>query len=151
MRYLAVTMAALAALPLTGRGAAAQLAPTIQVMPSPYKPFPIFQQDDANCRAWANSRVAGAQQQANNQMATGVIGGTLLGAGVGAVFGGGRGAAIGAGAGAVAGTAEGANASAQTQAIAQQQFDNAYGQCMYSRGNQVPGYATAPAPPPPRN
>lgn len=152
MRYLVLAAAALGALPIMGHSAAAQMAPTIQVMPAPNKPFPVFQQDDATCRQWADSRVAGAQQQANGQMATGIIGGTLLGAGVGAAFGGGRGAAIGAGAGAVAGTAEGANASAQTQAMAQQQYDNAYAQCMYSRGNQVPGYqAPAPAPPPPRN
>ena len=153
MKYVVVTCAGLTLAALLSTGAAAQMAPTIQVMPAPNKPFPIFQQDDANCRQWASSQTAGAQQQANGQVAGGLIGGATLGAGIGAAFGGGRGAAIGAGSGAIAGTAVGADASAQTQAMAQQQYDNAYGQCMYSRGNQVPGYqapAAAP-PPPPRN
>jgi uncharacterized protein YcfJ len=154
MKKIILAVAILAAAPLLPTGAAAQMAPTIQVMPAANKPFPVFQQDDANCRAWADSRVAGMQQQANNQMAGNVLGGAVLGAGIGAAFGGGRGAAIGAGAGAVTGTAAGANAAAQTQAMAQQQYDNAYAQCMYSRGNQVPGYQSAapmPPPPPPRN
>ena len=38
-------------------------------------------------------------------------------------------------------------AAAHGQYTAQQVYDNAYTQCMYSRGNQVPGYyAPAPAP-----
>lgn len=155
MKTIAMTIAGLALLPLLSAGAMAQMAPTYQVMPAPNKPFPIFQQDDYNCRQWANSQVAGAQQQANSQVAGGLIGGAVLGAGVGALIGGGRGAAIGAGTGAVVGTTAGAQASAQTQAAAQQQYDIAYGQCMYSRGNQVPGYfqpapaSAAPPPPPP--
>lgn len=150
MKYVVSVLAGLALAPLYSTGAFAQMGPTIQVMPAPNKPFPVFQQDDATCRQWANSQVAGAQEQANSQVAGGAIGGALLGAGVGALFGGGRGAAVGAGAGAVTGTAAGADAAAQTQAAAQQQYDNAYAQCMYSRGNQVPGYeAPAAAPPPP--
>jgi uncharacterized protein YcfJ len=76
----------------------------------------------------------------------------VLGAGLGAAIGGGRGAAIGAGAGAIGGTAYGTNAAARGTYTAQQLYDNAYSQCMYSRGNQVPGYVAAPtysAPPPP--
>ena len=54
------------------------------------------------------------------------------------------GAAIGAGAGALAGTAYGANGSQYEQGGIQRQYDIAYTQCMYSRGNQVPGYRGAP-------
>ena len=31
----------------------------------------------------------------------------------------------------------------------QQRYDLAYSQCMYSRGNQVPGFQPSYAPPPP--
>jgi hypothetical protein len=38
------------------------------------------------------------------------------------------------------------------EASQQQRYDLAYGQCMYAKGNQVPGFAaptTSPPPPPP--
>ena len=79
--------------------------------------------------------------------------GTVLGAGLGAAIGGGRGAAIGAGSGAIAGTGFGMGSSANDQYGIQQQYDNAFAQCMYSKGNMVPGYGpmmvNAPPPPPP--
>ncbi len=72
--------------------------------------------------------------------------GGVLGAGLGAAVGGGRGAGIGAASGVVAGTAIGASGSANQQYGIQRQYDIAYSQCMYSRGNQVPGYGQRPAP-----
>jgi peptidoglycan hydrolase-like protein with peptidoglycan-binding domain len=71
---------------------------------------------------------------------------TVLGAGLGAAVGGaggsaGAGAAVGAAAGAGGGAALGAGNSSADQAAIQQQYDNAFAQCMYSRGNQVPGFA----------
>ena len=71
---------------------------------------------------------------------------TVLGAGLGAGIGGatgdaGAGAAIGAAAGAGGGTAFGAGNSANDQANIQQQYDNAFSQCMYAKGEQVPGFA----------
>jgi hypothetical protein len=42
--------------------------------------------------------------------------------------------------------ADGAVAAQQAQMSPQQRYDLAYTQCMYARGNQVPGFA----PPPPR-
>lgn len=121
--------------------------PSVAVMPGPNKPFQVFQDDDAVCRSFAE-RSAGPENEANNQelLAAGV--GTVLGAGLGAAIGGGRGAAIGAGAGAVGGTAYGAGQAARTARTAQQRYDIAYSQCMYSRGNQVPGYSPPPGPPP---
>ncbi len=77
------------------------------------------------------------------QVGTAVIG-TLLGAGLGAAVGGGRGAAIGAGAGALGGTLVGAGPSQQANYSLQQRYDLAYSQCMYTRGNQVPGYQPPP-------
>jgi uncharacterized protein YcfJ len=121
------------------------------VMPGQNKPFEVFQQDQAVCQSYANQQVGGQAQSANNQAVGSAVVGTLLGAGLGAAIGGGRGAAIGAAGGAVAGTAYGANGSQNAQGGIQRQYDMAYQQCMYSRGNQVAGYQ-APAPgygPPP--
>jgi hypothetical protein len=134
--------------------AEAPMGPTVAVMPGPNKPFSAFQEDQAVCRQFADQQVGGAQQAETNQTLIGAGVGTLLGAGLGAAIGGGRGAAIGAGAGALGGTAVGASQAQQTGMSAQRRYDIAYQQCMYSRGNQVPGYVeTAPAvyaaPPPP--
>ena len=119
--------------------------PTVQVMPGPRKSLADFQSDDFGCRQFATNQVAGQAQAANNAAVGGAVVGTAIGAGLGAAIGGGRGAAIGAASGAGLGTAYGADSSAYQQAGIQMQYDNAYSQCMYSRGNQVPGYAPTPA------
>ncbi|WP_428489125.1 YMGG-like glycine zipper-containing protein [Rhodopila sp.] len=124
------------------------MGPTVAVMPAPGKPFDVFQGDQALCKQFATNETQGGAQSANNrQVGTAVIG-TLLGAGLGAAIGGGRGAAIGAGAGALGGTAVGAGPAGQAQGSLQQRYNLAYSQCMYSRGNQVPGFAPAGSPPP---
>jgi uncharacterized protein YcfJ len=148
------TVAALTTLALLAGCATPPLGPRIAVMPAPNKPFAVFQEDDAVCRNFAQQSSAGVADQGNSsQVGTAIIG-TVLGAGLGAAIGGGRGAAIGAGAGALGGTAVGSNQAARGQYSAQQLYDNAYAQCMYSHGNQVPGYVqpaanAAPPPPPP--
>lgn len=142
------------AIPLAGllllAGCVSQpMGPTVQVMPAPGKPFDAFQQDQGICQNYADQQTAGGAQQANNrQVLTGVVG-TALGAGLGAAIGGGSGAAIGAGSGALAGTLVGAGPAQQAQMSLQQRYNLAYSQCMYSRGNQVPGFQPAYAPPPP--
>jgi uncharacterized protein YcfJ len=145
------TISAMTAVALLGACAAQPMGPRVQVMPAPNKPFPVFQEDDAVCRQFGAQQSAGVADQANaQQFGTAAIG-TVLGAGLGAAIGGGRGAAIGAGAGALGGTAYGTDAAARGSYSAQQLYDNAYAQCMYSRGNQVPGYVAGPsysAPPP---
>ncbi len=139
----------LASLVLLSACVSQPMGPTVQVMPAPGKPFDVFQSDQALCKQYADGQVAGGAQQANNQQVlTGVVG-TALGAGLGAAIGGGRGAAIGAGAGALGGTAVGAGPAQQAQYSLQQRYDMAYSQCMYSRGNQVPGFMPAPSYPPP--
>ena len=121
--------------------AATPMGPMVQVMPGPGKPFAEFQADDASCRNFAAGQVAGQAQAVNQNAVGGAVLGTVLGAGLGAAIGGGRGAAIGAASGAGLGTAYGANATAYQQGGIQMQYDGAYAQCMYSRGDQVPGYA----------
>lgn len=128
------------------------MGPTVQVMPGPGKSFDAFNYDQAGCRQYAEAMVAGQAQNANNRAVGAAAIGTVLGAGLGAAIGGGRGAAIGAGSGAIAGTGLGMSSSANEQYGIQQQYDNAFAQCMYSKGNMVPGYGpmmvNAPAPPP---
>lgn len=136
------------------------MGPTVPVMPGQNKPFDAFQADDAVCRQFADQSVGGAVNAQNAQVNQTLIGtgvGTVLGAGLGAAIGGGRGAAIGAGAGALGGTAIGASQAQATGMSVQQRYNIAYQQCMYSRGNQVPGFvpvgpppsAYPPPPPPP--
>jgi len=129
------------------------MGPTVQVMPSPTKPFAVFQDDQVACKQYADQQVGGQAQAANNQALGSAALGTVLGAGLGAAIGGGRGAAAGAATGAVVGTGIGAGSSTNAQYSIQRQYDIAYMQCMYGRGNQVPGYQpsplTAPPPPPP--
>jgi hypothetical protein len=128
------------------------LGPTVPVMPGPGKSFEAFQYDQASCKAFAEQSVAGQAQNANNRAVGAAALTTVLGAGLGAAIGGGRGAGIGAASGALGGTAIGAGSSSNEQMGIQQQYDNAYSQCMYAKGEMVPGYGPMMAqssPPPP--
>lgn len=152
MRSIRLTTAWLAPVLLLSACASEPLGPTIPVMPAPNKPFDVFQGDQAICRQFAADQVRGGAERSNDQQVGTAVIGTLLGAGLGAALGGGRGAAVGAGVGALGGTAVGAGGGQQAQYSLQQRYDMAYAQCMYSRGNQVPGYQQAPPPgyqPPP--
>jgi hypothetical protein len=144
-------IAAVAALLVISGCASTPSGSNVPVMPGPNKPFAAFQQDQSVCQGYAGQQVQGEVNQANGAAVGTAVVGTLLGAGLGAIFGGGKGAAIGAGAGAVAGTAVGANGSAWSNLSIQQRYDVAYEQCMYARGNSVPGFTpnVYPLPPPP--
>jgi hypothetical protein len=126
--------------------AATPMGPSVQVMPGRGKAFATFQSDQVECKSYAGGQVNG-QAEAANQRAVGVaLLTTVLGAGLGAAVGGaagdaGAGAAIGAAAGVSGGTAFGAGNTSYDQMSIQQQYDNAFAQCMYSKGEQVPGFA----------
>jgi uncharacterized protein YcfJ len=126
------------------------IGPTVMVMPAPGKPLDVFAADQAGCRQFAEQSVAGQAQNANNRAVGAAALTTVLGAGLGAAIGGGRGAAIGAGSGALGGTAIGASSSSNQQFSIQQQYNMAYAQCMYTRGNMVPGMGPAMMQPPPQ-
>jgi outer membrane lipoprotein SlyB len=146
------TLLAIAATSLLAACATQPMGPTVQVMPSANKPFQVFQQDEEQCKQYAQSQIAGQVDAANNKAVGEAAVGTLLGAALGAAVGNHQGAGIGAAGGAIIGTSAGADSSHHAQHSIQQQYNNAYVQCMYSRGNQVPGtYAPAAAvtPPPP--
>lgn len=133
--------------------------PSVMVLPAPGKSFEAFQADDAACRQWAGQQVGGSPNEAVNQiLAGGAAIGTLMGAGLGAAIGAasgnaGAGAAIGAGSGLLFGTAKAAGPAYGSAQSVQRRYDIAYEQCMYAKGNQIPGIARAPKknyePPPP--
>jgi hypothetical protein len=136
--------------------------PTVAVLPAPGKPFDVFQADDYVCRQWAQQQIGGASpsQTANQNLATGAVVGTAVGAGLGALIGSasgqaGAGAAIGAGVGLLGGAAAGSGPAAGSEYQLQRQYDIAYQQCMYAKGNQIPGVVHRQTqsygpPPPPR-
>ena len=130
-------------------------APMVTVLPGTGKPFEQFHADDVDCRNYAYSSVAGPAQASTNTAAANAAAATAIGAAAGAIIGSatgnaGAGAAIGAGSGLLFGTATGANALGYSSYDLQRQYDGAYIQCMYSRGNRVParvygrGYSAPP-------
>jgi outer membrane lipoprotein SlyB len=145
-----VTLAGCATLP-TG--------PSVMVLPGSGKTFEQFQADDAICRQWAQQQIGQNPQEAVNQnTAAGAAVGTAIGAGLGAAIGSGSGntasgAAWGAATGLLIGTAAGSSSGQYYGYEAQRRYDIAYQQCMYLKGNVIPGMVrTRPArrlPPPP--
>jgi hypothetical protein len=120
----------------------APTGPTVAVMPREGKPFDIFQQEDLYCRNFASNSVRDTSDAALKEGATSAAIGAALGAVAGAVIQGGNHANVGTGAGVglLGGAAMGAMNSAGKQNQAQTQYNIAYQQCMYSKGNQVPSY-----------
>lgn len=144
-----------------GVGAAAVAAcavipegPSVRVLPAPGKPFEVFMSEDQMCRGFAQSQVGSTQEAANTAAVGSAVVGTAVGAAAGALIGGHQGAGVGAGIGLVGGSAIGAGESSRTAYGMQRRYDYAYEQCMYSKGNLLPGqtipaYTPPPPPPPP--
>jgi len=120
----------------------APTGPTVAVMPREGKPFDLFQQEDLFCRNFAANSVRDTSNAALKEGATSAAIGAALGAVAGAVIQGGNHANVGTGAGVglLGGAAMGAMNSSGKQNQAQAQYNIAYQQCMYSKGNQVPSY-----------
>jgi hypothetical protein len=134
--------------------------PSYAAMPGSRKSFDQFQVDDGACRQYSLQAIGGATpaQQANSAAAGSAVVGTAIGAAIGGLLGGHDGAAVGAGMGLFTGAAVGAGNSQAAGFSSQQRYDNAYYQCMYSRGHKVPmpasvarsmRQASATYPPPP--
>jgi hypothetical protein len=127
--------------------------PSVNVLPAQGKSFEKFRTEDETCRQWAERQLGMPTQEGYDQnVATGAVAGTAVGAGLGAAIGSasghaGAGAAIGAASGLLFGSAAGSNAGDRYGRESQRRYDNAYVQCMYSYGNQVPGARRAAAPP----
>ena len=150
-------LSALITLLLLSACASVPNGPSAMALPGTGKSFDQFRSDDASCRQFAYEQVGGttANQAANNSFAQSAVVGTALGAAAGAVAGGGEGAGVGAAVGLLAGSAVGAGQANMSSYEVQRRYDNAYIQCMYAKGHQVPvsgrivtQQRPAPSPPP---
>lgn len=139
---LGVFVVAACATPPTG--------PSVAVMPAANKPFEVFASEQAGCESYASQQVAGQADNANGRGVVRTIVTSALGAGLGGAIGGGNGAAIGAASGGLLGAARGNVQGNRAADSIQHRYDIAYEQCMYAKGNQVPGFipasASAPSP-----
>lgn len=151
------SLASLAAAAALGACAVAPTAPSVLVLPGTQKTAAQFQADNLECQQYAQALLAPDAQAANNQAVASAAIGTAIGAAAGALLGQGayhdHSAAWGAGTGLMIGSSVGSGNSQFSSYGLQQRFDIAYMQCMYLRGNQVPGQVAyrnrAPAGPPP--
>lgn len=131
--------------------------PSVMALPGTGKSFDQFRADDAECRNYAYFQSGGttANQSANNAGVKSAVIGTAIGAAAGAAIGGHEGAGVGAGSGLLMGSMVGAGAAETSARGTQQQYDNAYVQCMYAKGEKVPlpgsisrSMSEMPSPPP---
>lgn len=140
--------------------------PSVMVLPGTGQTIERFREDDADCRRFAHYQIGGrsAEQAAQQSAVTSAAVGTAVGAVAGAALGGRDGAAVGAGTGLLVGSVAGSDAARSSGYGTQRQYDNAYIQCMYSKGHRVPvaasmasqpraaritSEAVVPPPPPP--
>ncbi len=121
--------------------------PSVAVMPAQGKPFDLFQQEDAQCRAWARQSLGpdAAQAGAQSMLGSAVVG-TAVGAAIGGIAGGSRAAGSGAAVGLGLGSVAGAGRAQDTQRHLQRRYDIAYEQCMSAKGNIIPPQQTMTAP-----
>ena len=128
--------------------ATAPPGPRVAVMPAPGKPFELFANEDLACRQYAVQSTGLSRDEAATQNFVGAaVLGTAIGAAAGALGGGHHDSTgSGAAAGLITGSMVGAGQSANASRDAQRRYDIAYEQCMYAKGNQVPGYAMPAAP-----
>src|SRR6185369_1522399 len=141
MRLLAAPLAAVVVL---GGCATTPTGPAVTVLPGYQKSFDQFRADEGDCRQYAQMVTGGGAQAANDRAAGDAVVGAALGAAAGAILGSvtghaGNGAAIGAGTGLLFGSAAGSNSAGYSSYSLQRQYDVAYMQCMFARGNQIPG------------
>jgi hypothetical protein len=145
--------------------ASAPTGPSVMALPGSGKSFEQFRMDDADCRQYALQQIGGpgAVEAANNAGVRNAVVGTAVGALAGAAIGGNhQGAGVGAGAGLIVGSAAGSGSTDRSSYAMQRDYDHAYIQCMYAKGDKVPvaesawrsqapvaPAASAPPPPPP--
>jgi hypothetical protein len=118
--------------------------PTVMVLPGPQKSLDQFNGDGMTCQQYAQNVVAPAGVAAANNAAANAAVGTALGAAAGAIIGSatgqaGAGAAIGAGTGLLFSGPSTSNMAYASSWQMQRSYDVAYMQCMYARGNLLPG------------
>lgn len=140
------SLCALGAAALLAGCAVAPSAPSVLVLPGSQKNTAQFNGDNSACQQQAQAYVAPQAEAANTQAVGSALIGTAIGAALGALLGSGGyyyrnndAAAWGAATGLMYGGAVGSSQSQVAGYGLQQRYDNAYVQCMYQLGNQVPG------------
>ncbi|MBI4792327.1 MAG: hypothetical protein HY789_06310 [Deltaproteobacteria bacterium] len=125
---------------LLGGCASLPTGPSVMVYPGTGKTFDQFRYDDMECRRFALEFVGGTSpsESATQSGVASAVTGTAVGAAAGALIGGEEGAAVGAGTGLLVGSMAGSETARTSAYYAQQQYDNAYIQCMYANGHLVP-------------
>lgn len=140
MKSTTTPLAVMSALLLLSGCASAPAGPSVMALPGNGKSFEQFRVDDAGCRQYAQYQTGGveANQAAANAGVGSAVVGTVVGALAGAAMGGQQGAGYGAGAGLVVGSMAGTGAAQGSAYATQRNYDNAYVQCMYAKGQRVP-------------
>jgi len=140
MRSPAYPLAAVSILLLLSGCASVPTGPSVMALPGTGKNFEQFRSDDAECRQYAQYQVGGASadQAAVDAGLRSAAVGTVVGAVAGAAIGGRDGTGVGAGTGLLVGSMAGSGAAHSSAYGAQRNYDNAYIQCMYAKGEQVP-------------
>ena len=134
------SLAVILSLALLAGCVSAPTGPSVMALPGNGKNFDQFRNDDAECRQYAQAQVGGsdANQAATDAGLKSAAVGTAVGALAGAALGGHEGAGNGAAAGLVMGSVAGTGAAQSSAYGIQRNYDNAYIQCMYAKGEQVP-------------
>jgi hypothetical protein len=123
--------------------------------PAPTRTWSSFQADQSSCQQYASAAIGGrtAEENAQQSAVGSAAVGTALGAAAGAIIGAATGNAARVQRGAQArdllfGQRGRRHAAGYSYADSQRRYDMAYSQCMYARGNDLPGrVASRPAPP----
>lgn len=120
--------------------ASAPTGPSVMALPGTSKNFDQFRNDDAACRVYSRHQTggSGAGQAVADAGVRGAVVGTVVGAVAGAAIGGRDAAGVGAGTGLLVGSMAGSGAAQRTAYVSQRDYDNAYIQCMYGKGQRVP-------------
>lgn len=139
-KAFAVSLAAISAALLLAGCASVPSGPSVMALPGSGKHFDQFRGDDAICRDYARQQIGGAsanQAGVDAGLRSAAVG-TAVGAVAGAAIGGRNAVGVGAGTGLVVGSLAGTGAAQGSAYGAQQNYDNAYVQCMYGYGHRVP-------------
>lgn len=135
-RYPGRVGASVAGILLLAGCATAPTGPGVMALPGTGKSFEQFRADDLECRQYARDQSGGADPEGAALRSAAV--GTAVGAVAGAAIGGRDAAGVGAGTGLIVGSMAGSGTSRGAGYDAQRMYDNAYVQCMYAKGQQVP-------------